>query len=103
MRHILGISAYYHDAAAALLRDGKIVAAAQEERFSRRKNDERFPAQSIAFCLRDAGLLEANLDAVAFYDKPIVKFARLLESYLAVAPAGFRTFVQVLPSWLGEK
>ncbi|MEX0331176.1 MAG: carbamoyltransferase [Puniceicoccaceae bacterium] len=103
MRHILGISAYYHDSAAALLKDGAIVAAAQEERFSRRKNDERFPRHAVAFCLEKAGLTEADLDAVVFYDKPIVKFARLLESYLAVAPAGWLTFPRVVPPWLGEK
>ena len=103
MRHVLGISAYYHDSAAALLIDGQIAAAAQEERFSRRKNDDRFPAHAIAYCLRAAGRTLAELDAVVFYDKPVTKFARLLESYLAVAPRGFRTFVQVLPSWLGEK
>ncbi len=103
MRRILGISAYYHDAAAALLCDGEIVAAAQEERFSRRKNDERFPTRAIEFCLRQAQQLPVDIDAVVFYDKPIVKFARLLETYLAVAPAGFRTFTQILPSWLAEK
>ena len=103
MRHILGISAYYHDSAAALLQDGTIVAAAQEERFSRRKNDERFPRHAVAFCLERAGLTEADLDAVVFYDKPIVKFARLLESYLAVAPGGWLTFPRVVPPWLGEK
>ncbi|MCC5834191.1 MAG: carbamoyltransferase [Opitutales bacterium] len=103
MRHILGISAYYHDSAAALLSEGKIVAAAQEERFSRKKNDERFPRHATAFCLKRAGLQEADLDAVVFYDKPIVKFTRLLESYLAVAPGGWTTFPRVLPSWLGEK
>jgi carbamoyltransferase len=103
MRHILGISAYYHDAAAALLRDGQILAAVQEERFSRRKHDERFPSQAIAACLRSGGLTAADLDAVVFYDKPITKFARMLESYLAVAPGGFRVFLQVLPAWLGEK
>ena len=102
-RHILGISAYYHDAAAALLRDGQIVAAAQEERFSRRKNDPDFPAKAIAFCLQQASLIPQQVDAVVFYDKPILKFARLLETYLAVAPAGWRTFPVVLPSWLGEK
>jgi carbamoyltransferase len=101
--HILGLSAYYHDAAAALVSGGEIVAAAQEERFSRRKHDERFPAQAAAWCLRQAGLTPAHLDAVVFYDKPILKFARLLESYLAVAPGGWRTFPQVLPGWLGEK
>jgi carbamoyltransferase len=103
MRYILGISAYYHDSAAALLRDGEIVAAAQEERFSRRKNDERFPSRASAFCLRQAALTAADLDAVVFYDKPIVKFARLLETSLAVAPFGFTAFVQGMPAWLTEK
>jgi carbamoyltransferase len=103
MRHLLGISAYYHDSAAALLRDGEIVAAAQEERFSRRKNDERFPEHAIEFCLRFGGLKPEELDAVVFYDKPITKFARMLESYLAIAPFGLTTFPRVLPSWLGEK
>lgn len=103
MRHILGISAYYHDAAAALLRDGELVAAAQEERFSRKKNDERFPTHAAQFCLRQAGVTAGQLDAVVFYDKPITKFARVLETYLAVAPGGSRTFHQVLPSWLSEK
>jgi carbamoyltransferase len=103
VRHILGISAYYHDSAAALLSDGAIVAAAQEERFSRKKNDERFPRHAVAFCLKRAGLCEADLDAVVFYDKPIIKFTRLLESYLAVAPGGWATFPRVMPAWLGEK
>src|SRR6185295_5411659 len=103
MRHILGISAYYHDSAAALLSDGKIVAAAQEERFSRRKNDDRFPHQAVASCLRQGSLAPAQLDAVVFYDKPILKFARLLETNLANAPQGFKAFIQSLPAWLGEK
>ncbi len=103
MRHLLGISAYYHDSAAALLTDGRIVAAAQEERFSRKKNDERFPARAIAYCLREAGLNQGQIDAVVFYDKPITKFARMIESYLAVAPGGWSTFPRVLPGWLGEK
>lgn len=103
LRHILGISAYYHDAAAALVREGTIVAAAQEERFTRKKNDPDFPRHAIDACLRQAGLTAAELDAVTFYDKPILKFARLLETYLAVAPGGWRTFPLVLPSWLGEK
>ena len=102
-RHILGISAYYHDAAAALVCDGTIVAAAQEERFTRKKNDPDFPRHAIEACLRQAGLKPGQLEAVAFYDKPILKFARLLETYLAVAPGGWRTFPAVLPSWLGEK
>ncbi len=103
MRHLLGISAYYHDSAAALLSDGRIVAAAQEERFSRRKNDERFPRNALTFCLKQAGLDVSQLDAVVFYDKPIIKFTRMLESYLAVAPGGWSTFPRVLPTWLGEK
>jgi len=101
--HILGISAYYHDAAAALISNGAVVAAAQEERFSRRKHDESFPAGAIGFCLRQAHLTAADLDAVVFYDKPITKFARMLETWLAVAPRGGRTFAAVLPGWLGEK
>ncbi|MBC8206964.1 MAG: carbamoyltransferase [Kiritimatiellaeota bacterium] len=103
MRNILGISAYYHDSAAALLCQGKIVAAAQEERFSRKKNDERFPHHAVAFCLKQAGLTESDLDAVVFYDKPITKFSRMLESYLTVAPGGWATFPRALPPWLGEK
>ncbi len=103
LRHILGISAYYHDAAAALLRDGQILAAAQEERFTRKKNDPAFPLHAVQSCLDQAGITAAQLDAVAFYDKPILKFARMLETYLAVAPGGWRTFPVVLPSWLGEK
>lgn len=103
LRHILGISAYYHDAAAALLRDGQIIAAAQEERFTRKKNDPDFPNNAIAYCLREAQLSPGHLDAVVFYDKPVLKFVRMLETYLAVAPGGWRTFPVVLPSWLGEK
>jgi carbamoyltransferase len=102
-RIILGISAYYHDSAAVVLRDGVIVAAAQEERFSRQKNDERFPHHAIAACLRHGNLTPADLDAVVFYDKPILKFARLLETCLAMAPRGLRMFIDALPSWLGEK
>ncbi|MGP8199396.1 MAG: carbamoyltransferase [Limisphaerales bacterium] len=102
-RHVLGISAYYHDAAAALLRDGQIIAAAQEERFSRIKNDPEFPRQAIEFCLRYGGLSAEELDCVVFYDKPVLKFTRLLESYLAVAPGGWRTFPEVVSNWLGGK
>jgi carbamoyltransferase len=102
-RNILGVSAYYHDAAAALLRDGGIVCAAQEERFTRKKNDSDFPENAVAFCLRRAGLDPSQLDAVVFYDKPVLKFTRLLETYLAVAPGGWRTFPTVLSNWLGEK
>jgi len=102
-RHLLGISAFYHDAAAALLRDGEIVAAAQEERFTRIKNEAEFPRQAIAYCLRQGGLEEAALDGVVFYDKPVLKFMRLLETYLAVAPGGWRTFPEVMCNWLGGK
>jgi carbamoyltransferase len=103
MRHILGISAFYHDSAAALIRDGNILAAAQEERFTRKKNDESFPTHAINFCLRHAGITARGLDAVVFYDKPVVKFARMLETYLAVAPRGLGTFLRFIPIWLGEK
>lgn len=102
-RHVLGISAFYHDAAAALLRDGEIAAAAQEERFTRIKNEPEFPKLAIEFCLRYAGLKPADLDCVVFYDKPVLKFTRLLETYLAVAPGGWRTFPEVLSNWLGGK
>ncbi|HEV2693947.1 MAG TPA: carbamoyltransferase [Verrucomicrobiae bacterium] len=102
-RNILGISAYYHDAAAALVRDGQIDSAAQEERFTRKKNDSDFPRQAAQFCLHHAKLTQGQLDAVVFYDKPVLKFARLLETYLAVAPGGWRTFPAVLSNWLGEK
>jgi carbamoyltransferase len=102
-RNILGISAFYHDAAAALLRDGRIAAAVQEERFTRKKNDPDFPRHAIDACLRQAGLTCRQLDAVVFYDKPILKFARVLEMYLAVAPGGWRTFPTVMSNWLGER
>ncbi len=103
MTAILGISAYYHDSAAALVVDGRIVAAAQEERFSRVKHDERFPANAVAYCLKEAGLTGADLDYVGFYDKPLLKFERLLETYLAYAPRGFRSFLHALPVWLKQK
>src|SRR5215470_12696649 len=96
-RHILGISAFYHDAAAALIRDGEILAAAQEERFTRKKNDPDFPLHAINSCLEQADLKLADLDTVAFYDKPILKFSRMLETYLAIAPGGWRTFPVILP------
>jgi carbamoyltransferase len=102
-RNILGVSAYYHDAAAALVVNGKIISAAQEERFTRKKNDSDFPRHAAKFCLHHANLTPAQLDTVVFYDKPILKFTRLLETYLAVAPGGWRTFPTVLSNWLGEK
>jgi carbamoyltransferase len=101
--NILGISAYYHDSAACLVQDGHIVAAAQEERFSRIKHDQRFPAGAVDYCLQEAGLSPANLDYVAFYDKPWIKFERLLETYLAYAPAGIASFLKAMPLWLREK
>lgn len=100
---ILGISAYYHDAAACLLVDGEIVAAAQEERFTRKKHDERFPSHAIAYCLREGGISAAELDLVGFYEKPIVKFDRLLETYLSLAPRGLRSYLRAMPLWVGEK
>lgn len=103
MTAILGISAFYHDSAAALVIDGDVVAAAQEERFSRGRHDARFPRTAIDYCLREAGLTAERLDYVAFYDKPLLKFDRLLETWLAVAPLGFRSFLTTLPGWLREK
>src|SRR5688572_22670752 len=94
---ILGISAFYHDSAACLLVDGRIIAAAQEERFSRKKHDERFPASAVAYCLREAGLKIEDVDQIAFYEKPLVKFERLLESYLSSAPRGLRSFLMAMP------
>jgi carbamoyltransferase len=103
MTAILGISAFYHDSAAALVIDGRIVAAAQEERFSRVKHDERFPVHAIEYCLKEGGLDAEQLDYVGFYDKPLLKFERLLETYLAFAPAGFRSFSKAMSVWLSEK
>ncbi|MEM9316826.1 MAG: carbamoyltransferase N-terminal domain-containing protein, partial [Pseudomonadota bacterium] len=101
--NILGISAYYHDSAAALVCEGRITAAAQEERFTRRKHDPDFPRHAIAFCLNQARLELRDLDYVVFYDKPLLKFERLLETYLASAPSGLRSFLQAMPVWLKEK
>lgn len=103
MTAILGISAFYHDSAAALVVDGRIVAAAQEERFSRTKHDERFPTHAIAYCLGEAGISAEHLDHVAFYDKPLAKFERFLETALAFAPRGFRAFRRAMPTWLEER
>ncbi|MDA0205770.1 MAG: carbamoyltransferase [Acidobacteria bacterium] len=100
---ILGLSAYYHDSAAALIRDGEIVAAAQEERFTRIRHDAGFPSHAVAYCLSEAGLSAAEVDHVVFYDKPILTFERLLETYLDYAPAGFRSFLQAMPVWMKEK
>jgi carbamoyltransferase len=100
---ILGISAYYHDSAAALIVDGRIVAAAQEERFTRKKHDANFPRHAILACLQQAKIHPREIDFVTFYDKPFSKFERLLETYLAFAPRGFSSFRHALPLWLKEK
>ncbi len=103
MTAILGISAFYHDSAAALVVDGKIVAAAQEERFTRKKHDYDFPQNAVDYCLREAGITPGDLDYVGFYDKPLTKFERLIETYLAFVPAGYRSFRQAMPLWLKQK
>ena len=101
--NILGISAFYHDSAACLVQDGQIIAAAQEERFTRKKHDYRFPQHAIDFCLKHGGIRPDQLDYVAFYDKPLVKFERLLETYLSYAPVGFKSFLAGIPLWLRQK
>ncbi|HOW98701.1 MAG TPA: carbamoyltransferase [Kiritimatiellia bacterium] len=101
--NILGISAFYHDSAAALIRDGEIIAAAQEERFTRKKHDANFPVNAVRYCLAEGGVHEGQLDAVAFYDKPINKFNRILETYLTVAPNGLQSFMMAVPIWLKQK
>ena len=100
---ILGISAFYHDSAAALVRDGEIVAAAQEERFTRRKHDAAFPVNAVRYCLAEGRVSSGGLDTVAFYDKPLNKFDRILRTYFAVAPRGLRPFMMAMPLWLREK
>ena len=101
--NILGISAFYHDSAAALVHDGEIIAAAQEERFTRKKHDSRFPTNAVDYCLQAGGLSAEQLDYVVFYEKPLVKFERLLETYIAYAPRGFRQFLMAIPLWLRQK
>jgi len=101
--YILGISAYYHDSAAALIKDGEIIAAAQEERFSRKKHDHRFPINAVNYCLSEANIKADQLDYVAFYDKPFLKFERLLETYLTYAPIGIKSFIKAMPLWIKEK
>jgi carbamoyltransferase len=103
MMKVLGISAFYHDSAAALIVDGEMVAAAQEERFTRRKHDADFPSNALNYCLREGGISLDDVDYIAFYDKPLLKFERLLETYLAFAPRGFKSFRVALPVWLKEK
>ena len=101
--NILGISAYYHDSAACLVRDGVIIAAAQEERFTRKLHDASFPVQATEYCLREGGLGPGDLDLVVFYEKPFLKYERLLKTHLAYAPAGFRSFAMAVPLWLKQK
>ena len=103
MTYILGISAFYHDSAAALIIDGEIIAAAQEERFSRKKHDPSYPSNAISYCLSEAGISFKEIDYVCFYDKPFLKFERLLETYIAFAPKGLRSFSMAIPVWLREK
>jgi carbamoyltransferase len=100
---LLGISAFYHDSAAALIVDGRVIAAAQEERFTRKKHDAAFPMHAIRFCLDEAGITLTDVHAVVFYDKPLLKFERLLETYYAFAPKGFLSFHKAIPIWLREK
>ena len=100
--NILGISAFYHDSAACLVRDGEIIAAAQEERFTRKKHDPGFPHKAIGYCLREGQIELKDVRYLVFYDKPLVKFERLLETYLAFAPRGVQSFVAAMPVWLKE-
>ena len=101
--YVLGISAYYHDSGAALIKNDDIIAAAQEERFTRKKHDPGFPEHAINYCLEEAGISLNDVDYIAFYDKPFIKFERLLETYLSEAPFGLRSFVMAIPVWLKEK
>ena len=103
LMNILGISAFYHDSAAALVRDGRLVAAAQEERFTRKKHDAGYPEHAVRYCLESAGLSAKDLDLVVFYEKPFIKFERLLETYLSYAPRGFASFIKAMPSWIKQK
>ena len=101
--NILGLSAFYHDSAACLVQDGKIVSAAQEERFTRKKHDAAFPINAIDFCLKNSNLTIVDIDYVAFYEKPFLKFERILDSYLAYAPFGIKSFIKAVPLWVKQK
>ncbi len=101
--YILGISAFYHDSAAALLLDGEVFAAAQEDRFTRKKGDASYPANAIEYCLREAGIQASDLSYVGFYDKPYLKFQRIVQTYLGVAPRGLTSFLEAMPLWLRDK
>ena len=99
----LGISCYYHDSAAALLKDGHVIAAVEEERFSRKKFDDDFPKMAIEWCLKEANIQASQIHSIAFYDKPILKFERLLDNYIAVAPRGMLSFLDTIPKWLHKR
>jgi len=101
--YILGISCYYHDSAAAILKDGQVIAAVEEERFSRKKNDDSFPKLAINYCMEEAGISPSDLACVAFYDKSVLKFERLLDNYIAVAPRGLGSFLDTIPKWLHKR
>jgi len=101
--YIIGLSAFYHDSAAALLQNDEILAAAQEERFSRKKHDSGFPLNAVRYCLKQAGISLKDIDAFVFYDKPFLKFERLLETYYAFAPRGLKSFLSAIPVWVKEK
>ena len=101
--YILGLSAYYHDSAACLVKNGEILAAAQEERYTRKKHDHSFPINAIQYCLGEAGIDETELNYVSFYDKPFLKFERILETYLAFAPIGIKSFLKAMPLWIRKK
>ena len=101
--NILGLSAFYHDSAACLVRDGQIIAAAQEERFTRKKHDAAFPKNAVEYCLREGGIKAGDLDYIAFYEKPFLKFDRILHSYLAYAPSGLQSFLMAIPLWIRER
>ena len=103
MKYVLGINAFHGDAAACLLKDGELVAAVEEERFSRTKFDDGFPKMAINWCLKEAGIKSEQINSVAFYDKPVLKFERLLDNYIAVAPNGLRSFLDVIPKWLHKR
>ena len=98
--YILGISAYYHDSAACIIKDGQIIGAVQEERFTRKKHDQNFPSNAIQYCFKEAGIGSSELDLVAFYDKPFLKFERILETYLSFAPKGINSFLKAVPLWI---
>src|SRR5215510_14865067 len=99
---LLGVSAFYHDSAACLVTDGEIIAAAQEERFTRKKHDARFPINAVRYCLEEGRLQLSDVDYLVFYDKPLLKFERLVETYLSFAPRGLRSFLMAMPVWLKE-